>query len=138
MTRWRHVLLVVCGLVLLGALLSGRDSWIRRLPPDSFARAGDSAPLWSSTPQMSAEETAEYHWRKHGAEFPKLNSAAEYEAAAHNFLSNPPLGTLTKQKHNGDTVFYNPKANIFAVRAPNGAPRTMFKPDNGLRYWERQ
>ena len=26
----------------------------------------------------------------------------------------------------------------YAVRAENGAPRTMFKPDNGMRYWERQ
>lgn len=135
MTRWQRILLVAGGIVLLGALLSTREQW--GPPPESFVRASD-APVWSSTPQMSAEENAEHHWRKHGREFPELHSAAEYEAAARKFLIAPPPGTLTKHDSRGDTLLYDPATNTFIVRAKNGAPRTMFKPDSGLRYWERQ
>jgi filamentous hemagglutinin len=137
MTRWQRILLVACGLVLLGALLSMRGQWAP--PPEAFVASTDAgAPLWSSTPRMSAEENAEHHWRKHGAEFPELRTAASYEAAAHKFVSHPPPGTLIKHDSRGDTLLYDPATNTFAVRARNGAPRTMFKPDNGMRYWERQ
>ena len=39
---------------------------------------------------------------------------------------------------NGDTLIYDPKANVFAVRSKAGAPRTMFKPDDGMAYWQEQ
>lgn len=137
MKPWQRILLIIGGVLLLGALLSMRQEW--GPPREAFVGVANSdAPLWSSTPQMSAEENAEHHWRKHGAEFPELKSAADYEAAAHAFVSHPPPGTLTKQERGGDTLFYNPASNTFAVRRRDGAPRTMFKPDNGMSYWNRQ
>jgi hypothetical protein len=33
---------------------------------------------------------------------------------------------------------YDPKGNVFAVASKAGAPRTMFKPDDGMAYWEEQ
>ncbi len=137
MKPWQRILLIIGGVLLLGALLTMREEW--GPPREAFIASSDSgAPLWSSTPQMSAAENAEHHWRKHGAEFPELKSATEYEAAAHAFVNHPPPGTLTKRERDGDTLFYNPASNTFAVRRRDGAPRTMFKPDNGMRYWNRQ
>jgi len=134
MTRWQRLLAIAAGLVVVAGLytLQGTHGPTR----ETFVASTD-APLWSSTPNMSAEENAEHHWRKHGSEFPELHSAADYETAAHNFVSHPPPGTLVKH-HGGDTLFYNPSSNTFAVRARSGAPRTMFKPDSGMRYWDRQ
>ena len=134
MTRWQRILAIAAGIAVLAGLYSIREDYG---PPRSAFVSEANAPLWSSTPGMSAVENAEHHWRKHGSEFPELHSAAEYEAAAHKFVSDPPPGTLVKH-HGGDTLFYDPQSNTFAVRAETGAPRTMFKPDNGMRYWERQ
>lgn len=44
-------------------------------------------------------------------------------------MNNPPEGTLSKVRPNGDTVFYNPKTNTFAVKTADGVPKTMFRPD---------
>ena len=65
-------------------------------------------------------------------------SAKQYVEAAHEFVTNPPTGTLTKVRPNGDTMFYNPGTNTFAVKAADGTPRTMFKRDLGLTYFHSQ
>ena len=49
--------------------------------------------------------------------------------AGGSFVNNPPAGTLTKVRNNGETVYYNPSTNTFAVKRADGAPKTMFKPD---------
>lgn len=46
-----------------------------------------------------------------------------------DFVNNPPSGTLTKIRNNGDTVLYNPATNVFAVKTKDGIPRTVFKPN---------
>ncbi len=53
-------------------------------------------------------------------------------------MNNPAPGNLMKTRPNGDQLFYDPGNNIFAVRDSNCAPRTMFRPRDGLRYWLRQ
>ena len=45
---------------------------------------------------------------------------------------------LTKTNDRGDTLFYDPATNTFAVRDSDGEPRTFFRPDNGRAYWDRQ
>ncbi len=54
----------------------------------------------------------------------------EYMAKAQDFLRNPPGGTLTKIRSNGDVVRYHPASNKFAVMDSTGAPRTIFKPNS--------
>jgi pyocin large subunit-like protein len=44
----------------------------------------------------------------------------------------------TLARPNGDTLFYDPRANVFAVADRDGLPKTMFKPDNGGAYWQEQ
>ncbi|ESQ90598.1 hypothetical protein ABAC460_08910 [Asticcacaulis sp. AC460] len=94
-------------------------------------------PLWSKNRKYSAYENATYHYEKHGAEF----AAASYQdwvGKVHGFIHSPPKGTQTLKRNNGDTLFYDPKGNVFAVMTKQGAPRTMFRPDNGAAYWQKQ
>jgi len=78
------------------------------------------------------------HWKKHGKEFPEYLNAKQYVDAAHNFMAAPPAGTLIKTRPNGDTLYYNPATNVFASKDINGVPRTMFKPEKALEYWNKQ
>ena len=95
------------------------------------------APQWSSTTSKSALENAAAHWEKHAAEFPEYQNMSEYVEGANDFIENPE-GTLVKIKPNSDTMFYKPSTNTFAVRASNGVPRTMFRPNSGMDYWNKQ
>ncbi|HEC1651779.1 TPA: VENN motif pre-toxin domain-containing protein [Yersinia enterocolitica] len=94
--------------------------------------------IWSDKKNTTSVENAYGHWQKHGAEFPEYKNAKQYVEAAHNFVTNPPDGTLTKTRPNGDTVYYNPSSNTFGIKMSDGSPRTMFKPDAGMDYWNKQ
>jgi hypothetical protein len=92
---------------------------------------------WSATKDLSAEENAAAHAAKHAGEFPEVPKG-EYIQAAQRFVSKPPPSALTKVRPNGDTLIYDPATNTFAIRAANGAPRTMFRPKDGINYWNKQ
>ncbi|WP_329761281.1 hemagglutinin repeat-containing protein [Stenotrophomonas maltophilia] len=92
-----------------------------------IARAG--RPLWSSTNSKTPVQNAYSHWVKHKNEFPEFNSAIDYYVGARKFFDSPPPGTLQKIRQNGDTILYNPTTGVFGVRAADGTPKTMFKPD---------
>ena len=94
-------------------------------------------PLWSQNRKYSASENARSHFEKHGPEF-SAKSYEDYMSMVHGFIHSPPAGTQTLKRRNGDTLFYDPKGNVFAVMTKAGAPRTMFRPDNGEAYWRRQ
>lgn len=94
-------------------------------------------PLWSKNRKYSAYENATYHFEKHGSEFGAA-SYADWLSKVHGFIHSPPQGTQTLRRKNGDTLFYDPNGNVFAVMTKQGAPRTMFKPDNGAAYWQKQ
>jgi hypothetical protein len=47
-------------------------------------------------------------------------------------------GIQTFVRANGDTLFYNPSTNEFAVLSKENIIRTYFKPVEGLLYWLRQ
>ena len=78
------------------------------------------------------------HWEKHCAEFPEYHSAAEYGEEVVEFVESPPEGTLRKTTAEGDQMFYHPPSNRFAVMTADGTLKTCFKPDQGIRYWNRQ
>jgi len=58
--------------------------------------------------------------------------------AANAFVHRPPPDAQIKHDARGDTLFYEPSTDTFAVMDRQGEPRTFFKPDNGARYWARQ
>ena len=97
----------------------------------------DGKPMWSASRRFSAQENAERAFARNGADF-GADNIGEFVDTAHNFVANPPKGTFTYARRNGDKLFYDPKGNVFAVASNAGAPRTMFKPDEGMAYWEEQ
>jgi pyocin large subunit-like protein len=104
---------------------------------DTVAVADDGKPLWAPSRKSSAEEGAQRAFDRNGETF-GARSVDQFVSKAHAFVGHPPKGTLTLTRKNGDTLFYDPKANIFAVANKDGAPRTMFKPDDGMAYWQKQ
>lgn len=97
----------------------------------------DGKPMWSASRKYSAAENAQRAFDRNGEAF-GADSVDEFVGKAHAFVENPPKGALTLVRANGDTLMYDPKANVFAVRSKAGAPRTMFKPDDGMAYWQEQ
>jgi pyocin large subunit-like protein len=104
---------------------------------DEVAKADDGKPVWASSKRFSAEEGAQRQFERDGETF-GAKSVDQFVKKAHAFVGHPPKGTLTLTRKNGDILYYDPKDNIFAVSNKEGAPRTMFKPDDGMAYWEKQ
>ncbi len=118
--------------------------------PDSSRRGGDDVdrrdepvklvdgkPMWSASRRYSADENARRAFARNGEAF-GADTVDEFVGKAHDFVGKPPKGTLTLTRNNGDRLLYDPKSNVFAVMSRAGAPRTMFKPDEGMAYWEEQ
>lgn len=92
---------------------------------------------WASSRNHSATESADYHFKRDGADF-GASDVADYVSKAHAFVGHPPRGTLRLERRNGDELLYDPRSNVFAVKTKDGAPRTMFKPRDGRAYWDQQ
>jgi pyocin large subunit-like protein len=104
---------------------------------DTVAAADDGKPVWAPSKRYSAEEGAQRQFERDGEAF-GAKTLDQFVKKAHAFVGHPPKGTLTLTRKNGDILFYDPKDNVFAVSNKEGAPRTMFKPDDGMAYWEKQ
>jgi pyocin large subunit-like protein len=104
---------------------------------DEVAKAEDGKPMWAPSKRFSAEEGAQRQFERDGEAF-GAKTVDQYVRKAHAFVGHPPKGTLTLTRKNGDILYYDPKGNVFAVASKEGAPRTMFKPDEGMAYWEKQ
>ncbi|MHB8284962.1 MAG: hypothetical protein ACYDD1_09835 [Caulobacteraceae bacterium] len=94
-------------------------------------------PMWSENRNHTAEENAEYQFRRSGADL-GVKTLDAFLTKAHAFGDHPPAGTLQLERSNGDKLLYDPKANLFAVITRDGAPRTIFKPRDGMAYWNEQ
>jgi pyocin large subunit-like protein len=99
--------------------------------------ASDGKPLWAPNRRHTAQENADYQFGKNGKDFSAL-SEADFILKVHSFVDSPPPGVQRIQRSNGDTLLYDPKTNTFAVVTSAGAPRTMFKPQDGAAYWREQ
>lgn len=77
-------------------------------------------------------------YERNGADF-GARSAADYLARVTAFTRNPPsdVERVTRPK-NGDVLLYQASTNTFAVVDREGVPRTMFKPREGVAYWEKE
>ncbi|MEC5217622.1 hypothetical protein RCH09_002582 [Actimicrobium sp. GrIS 1.19] len=85
-------------------------------------------PLWTSTKSQSSVQNAERHFKDHGADF-GAKTPTDYILKAQEFLQNPPPGTLSKTRANGDILRFDPATDAFAIMDKSGAPRTFYKPD---------
>ncbi len=93
--------------------------------------------MWASNRTRGGEENAQKQFERNGRDF-AASSVEDYVRKAHAFVDAPPKGALTVSRRNGDVLYYDPKANIFAVADREGAPRAMFKPRDGMAYWQQQ
>ncbi len=109
---------------------SERASEIRR-------SRGGAQLFWASSRQRTAEESAQRQFDRNGPDF-QAGSLDDYVAKARAFVSDPPKGSLSTTRTNGDVLYYDPKSNVFAVADKDGVPRTMFKPRDGKAYWAQQ
>jgi filamentous hemagglutinin len=143
MANFRNLILAVIAIAAVAGFTFGGKSFYvapqtgtETLSPSTSN--DDSASVVWSHGRGGARANAEEHWEKHGSEFREFHSAREYEEGALQFVRHPPSGTLTKSRENGDTLFYDPATNTFAVADAEGEPRTFFRPDSGRSYWDRQ
>jgi pyocin large subunit-like protein len=93
--------------------------------------------MWAANRTRTAEENAQRGFERYGAAFAAVD-VDDYVRKTHAFVAHPPAGAQTLTRTNGDTLIYDPAANVFAVVTKAGAPRTMFKPDDGAAYWAMQ
>ena len=92
---------------------------------------------WAANSRHTAQDNAQYQFGKRGADF-GLTDFKTYVSKADAFVTHPPQGVLKMERSNGDVLLYDPKSNVFAVADKSGAPRTMFKPSDGMAYWDAQ
>jgi hypothetical protein len=114
-----------------------RASYPRTGAEDAAPAFGDGKPAWASSRRYSPTDSEQRQFQRNGAAF-AAKSADEYVAKAHAFIDSPPAGVQKAIRANGDTLYYDPKTNVFAVVDKQGAPRTMFKPREGMAYWTEQ
>lgn len=93
-------------------------------------------PVWAASRKGSAEQQAQKAFDRNGEAFGAATVEA-YVAKVHAFTDSPPKTAQIVTRRNGDRLIYDPRANVFAVVTRDGAPRTMFKPDEGAAYWEK-
>jgi pyocin large subunit-like protein len=92
--------------------------------------------IWTSTKKRTSVQNAFKHWKDHGNEFPEILNSKQYVEQSHNFfVSRDRL--LTKIRPNGEIIVYDAQSNVFGAFTNEGIPKTMFKPSNGILYWER-
>jgi pyocin large subunit-like protein len=114
---------------------SGDDGSDARDAP--VPKAQDGKPLWTANKRHTAEENAQYAFGRNGEAF-GAKDLDDFVAKAHAFVNHPPAGVEKISRSNGDTELYDAKTNVFAVVSKDGAPRTIFKPDNGPDYWAKE
>ena len=120
---------VLQGLPVEGVFVAGVGA-IKRLGSVEQCLAKE-AQLWTATRNNSTAQNAYRHFKDHGADFNARN-AVDYVRQARDFLHNPPSGTLSRARSNGDVVRYNPATNTFGVMNEAGTPRTFYKPDPSM------
>ena len=76
------------------------------------------------------------HFDKHGDEF-DYSSAGEYENGASAVVNDPDALHKT-EKDDGDDIYYLEKTNELVIVSTDGYIRTYFRPDNGIKYYNKQ
>ena len=103
----------------------------------SAESAGAERTAVTANRRETVDEKVRRLYERNGADF-GARSAEEFLEKVTAFTRNPPQGTETATRPNGDTLLYQASTNTFAVVARDGTARTMFKPDDGPTYWAAQ
>ncbi|MCR9247607.1 MAG: hypothetical protein NXI31_21490 [bacterium] len=89
-------------------------------------------------PGFTSPRSLERHFEKHGHEF-DVASAAEYLAIAQR-LRDAPVGgdVLEERRRDGVVTRFDRDTGAFVAFNADRTIRTLFKPDDGERYFKRQ
>lgn len=109
---------------------------VSRLESVIVKNVGKSNKIWTSTKKRTSVQNAFRHWKDHGSEFPELLNSKQYVEQSHNFFTSRDK-LLTKIRPNGEIIVYDTEVNAFGVFTNEGVPKTMFKPTDGILYYER-
>lgn len=104
----------------------------------NLAKAGAGKQIWSANGTRSSVENALHHWNKHGREFTELQNSKQYVEKAWIFLKSTSKDIFSKTRPNGKLLRYNQNTNVFGSYTKDGVPKTMFRPKNGIQYWDMQ
>jgi len=107
-------------------------------PPTVAAGGVRPAPSFRNS-QFRSQAHLDDHFARHGAEWGVGNITKDgYVRRAQTLLSSTPGGNiLGRTRTNGDIVRYNRRTNEFAVGASDGTIRTLFRPQDGIDYFNR-
>lgn len=94
-------------------------------------------PAVTANRRETADAKVQRLFERNGAAFGAPTPEA-YMAKVRAFTAQPPKDADRATRPNGDVLLYQASTNTFAVVARDGTPRTMFKPDDGPRYWAEQ
>ncbi len=90
----------------------------------------------ASSCQFRSDKYLTEHFEKHGGDF-NYSTKEEYLAGANNVISSS--NALHKiEKEDGDDVYYLEETNEFVIVSTDGYIRTYFKPEDGIKYYNRQ
>ncbi len=113
----------------------------RKPDPDSAVKVqfcGKGKTGGKTSPVFATQTLFDSHYAKHGSEFGGVTQSQYLSGAQSLVGSGAGGGVLSKQRPNGDTVFYNQATNEFAVLSAAKEIRTYFKPSGGLSYYHKQ
>jgi len=90
--------------------------------------------------QFRSQDRLDEHYQKHVVQQKEFGNITEdeYLALAQQLVGNPGSSVLTKKDSDGNTLFYDPDTNEFAVLSDDGYIRTFFKPSGGQSYYDKQ
>ena len=102
------------------------------------AAKGLGAGKWAANGFKAGQLDA--HFAKHAGEWGAGNiTKSGYLNRAMDLLRREPGGgILGHTRVNGDILRYNSRTNEFAIGAKDGTIRTLFRPTDGLNYWNKQ
>lgn len=114
----------------------GKDKAGGTAPPSAIIKPSDAHEF--KVKGFLSKQKLNNHWSKHGTEYPKMTKD-EYLQAAVTLLGKPVnddvLGHVTAD---GLVVRYDTKTNDFAKGSPDRGVRTMYKPEDGKAYYDKQ
>lgn len=87
-----------------------------------------------------SQSQLDQHFEKHGYEFDgdfNYETAEDYENGASAVINNPDALYKTEAQ-DGDHVYYIEATNEFVVLSTDGYIRTYFRPNAGIKYFNRQ
>lgn len=104
--------------------------------PREEASNSSNDPFHIPNYEFTSEASAKSHYQKHGREFGGAYSNwVEYVRGANSAIAR---STREKTRSNGDKLYLVDKSCEFVVLASFGKIRTYFRPNDCIRYFQRQ